>query len=86
MKQYVLYFSEINKSSLLLVGEKGANLGKLCHVPGINVPTGFCISTKAYAEFVNTSKEFAVLLKSLESVNLESFEDIKTAGTAPNLP
>ncbi len=81
MKQYVLYFSEINKSSLPLVGGKGANLGELCHVPGINVPTGFCVSTKAYADFVNTSKEFAVLLKSLESINTESLEDIKTAGT-----
>jgi len=80
MNQYVFYFTEIDKSSLASVGGKGANLGELCHVPGIAVPPGFCVSTRAYTDFVNTSKEFASLLKSLELINVESMEELKAAG------
>ncbi len=59
MNQYVLYFPETDKSSLAHVGGKGANLGELCHIPGINVSTGFCITTQAYSDFVNRSEELA---------------------------
>ncbi|SFG09495.1 pyruvate, water dikinase [Desulfotomaculum arcticum] len=80
MKKYVYDFSEIDRSSLAGVGGKGANLGELCHVPGIAVPGGFCVATKAYRDFVNTSAEFAALLKSLALINAESPEELKTAG------
>lgn len=80
MNQYVLYFSETNKSSLALVGGKGANLGELCRIPGVNVPTGFCVTTQAYSDFVNRSEEFAGLLESLQSIDAESLQAIKSAG------
>lgn len=80
MNRYVFYFNEIDKSSLASVGGKGANLGELCHVPGIAVPEGFCVTTNAYRDFVNTSKEFAALLKSLELIDTESMEELKAAG------
>jgi pyruvate,water dikinase len=80
MNQYVLYFSEINKSSLVLVGGKGANLGELCHIPGVEVPAGFCITTQAYADFVYTSGEFAAFMESLQFINAASLEEIKTIG------
>ncbi|SDE97119.1 rifamycin-inactivating phosphotransferase [Sporomusa acidovorans] len=80
MNPYVLYFSEINKSSLALVGGKGANLGELCRIPGVEVPAGFCITTQAYADFINTSEEFASLLESLRFIDTESLAEIKTIG------
>ena len=80
INRYVFYFTEIDRSSLASVGGKGANLGELCHVPGIAVPAGFCVATRAYMDFVNTSKEFAALLKSLELINVESLEELKVAG------
>jgi len=80
MSEYVLYFNEINRSSLARVGGKGANLGELCHIPGIAVPAGFCVSTRAYQDFVHKSKEFAELLKALELIDIESFEELKAAG------
>ncbi|MDF9408424.1 phosphoenolpyruvate synthase [Pelotomaculum isophthalicicum JI] len=80
MSQYVLYFNDIDKSSLSRVGGKGANLDELCHVPGIAVPAGFCVTTRAYLDFVNTSKEFAALLESLELIDIESLEELKSAG------
>jgi rifampicin phosphotransferase len=80
MNRYVFYFSEIDKSSLAKVGGKGANLGELCHVPGIAVPGGFCVSTRAYTDFVNTSTEFAGLLKSLELIDVALLEDLRVVG------
>lgn len=80
MNKNVFYFAEIDKSSLDSVGGKGANLGELCHVPGIAVPEGFCVSTRAYKDFVGTSQEFDALLKKLELINVESLEEIRAAG------
>ena len=77
---YVFYFNEIDKSSLASVGGKGANLGELCHVPGIAVPAGFCVATRAYTDFVNTSEEYAVLQKSLEIVDVEALEELRAVG------
>jgi len=77
---YVFYFHEIDKSSLASVGGKGANLGELCHVPGIAVPAGFCVATRAYTDFVNTSEEFAALQKSLEIVDVEALEELRAVG------
>lgn len=80
MNQYVLPFSEIDKSSLPSVGGKGANLGELFHVSGVQVPAGFCVTTNAYRDFVNTSPEFAALLKFLESIDVEAREELNAAG------
>lgn len=76
----MFYFTEIDRSSLASVGGKGANLGELCHVSGISVPAGFCVAARAYTDFVNTSKEFAALLESLELIGVESLEELKAAG------
>lgn len=80
MNRYVYYLSEIGRSDLSIVGGKGANLGELCHVQEIVVPEGFCISTRAYADFVSTSKDFKTLLRSLELLSVESLEELKAAG------
>lgn len=80
MNQYVFYFTEIDRSSLASVGGKGANLGELCRIPGIAVPAGFCVNTRAYTDFVNTSQAFSALLKSLESIDVESPEELRAAG------
>ncbi len=77
---YVFYFSEVDRTSLAAVGGKGANLGELSRVPGIAVPDGFCVSTKAYTDFTATSKDFAAMIKSLSLINIDAPEELKTAG------
>ena len=49
MSNYILGFKDIDKSMLAKVGGKGANLGELTKVEGIQVPDGFCIATQAWA-------------------------------------
>jgi phosphoenolpyruvate synthase/pyruvate phosphate dikinase len=80
VNKYVLYFAEINRSSLPRVGGKGANLAELWHIPGIAVPEGFCVTTEAYADFVSTSPRFAGLLETLDTIDVESLAELSSAG------
>ncbi|MFI6041764.1 rifamycin-inactivating phosphotransferase [Nocardia sp. NPDC051321] len=46
---YVLGFGEIDRTQVAIVGGKGANLGELSRVDGVEVPDGFCVTTDAFA-------------------------------------
>jgi pyruvate,water dikinase len=48
IERYVLGFEEIARTQVALVGGKGANLGELWRVDGIDVPAGFCVTTDAF--------------------------------------
>ncbi|MFG1966600.1 rifamycin-inactivating phosphotransferase [Nonomuraea sp. NPDC049028] len=48
MSGHVLDFDGIGNTALPLVGGKGANLGELSRIEGIEVPGGFCVTTEAY--------------------------------------
>lgn len=48
----ILNFQEIDHTKLPLVGGKGANLGELTRIDGIQVPAGFCITTDVYKDII----------------------------------
>ena len=48
MSSYVLAFQEIDRSQIAMVGGKGAHLGELSRIQGIDVPPGFCVTTDAF--------------------------------------
>jgi pyruvate,water dikinase len=74
--RYVLPFQEIDRSNLMLAGGKGANLGELSKVKGIQVPEGFCITTEAYKKITENSREFNSLLDELLQFNANERESI----------
>ena len=39
-----------------MVGGKGANLGELSRIEGVQVPDGFCLTTEAYKEIVGNRR------------------------------
>jgi len=47
----VLWFNEITKNDIPIVGGKGANLGEMTNA-GIPVPTGFVVTATAYFDFL----------------------------------
>ncbi|MGW6121137.1 rifamycin-inactivating phosphotransferase [Nocardia sp. NPDC055165] len=49
---YVLGFDEIDRTMVAIVGGKGANLGELSRIDGVEVPDGFCVTTDAFARTV----------------------------------
>jgi len=76
MNSYVLGFQEIDKTKLALVGGKGANLGELSRIAGIQVPEGFCVTTEAYKEIIGNSEELYSLLDQLSFLKADNREGI----------
>ncbi|MFG1772048.1 rifamycin-inactivating phosphotransferase [Nocardia salmonicida] len=49
---FVLGFDEVDRTQVAIVGGKGANLGELSRIDGVEVPDGFCVTTEAFARTV----------------------------------
>jgi len=65
MHPYVICFQEIDRSKSMIAGGKGANLGELSRIKGIQVPEGFCITTEAYKKVTGKNEELNKLLDEL---------------------
>jgi pyruvate,water dikinase len=78
-KAYVLWFKEIDKSDLALVGGKSANLGEMMKA-GIPIPPGFAVTSHAYKEFIERtglkSKISEALKEVANSRDPKAFEDV----------
>ena len=55
----LVWFSEVGKKDLLLVGGKGANLGELTKAR-IPVPPGFIVTTNSYFRFLKESDRYHI--------------------------
>ncbi len=75
-RRYILDFQEIDGSTLTLTGGKGANLGELSAIKGIQVPQGFCITTAAYRKIIENNRELNGLLDELAHFNAEERKKI----------
>ena len=69
---YILAFNETNKTKISLAGGKGANLGELSGIKGLNVPDGFCVSTKAFERIISDTP---FLKKSIDELSLLTIHD-----------
>jgi phosphoenolpyruvate synthase/pyruvate phosphate dikinase len=76
MNSYVLSFQEIDKTKLMVVGGKGANLGELSRIEGIRVPEGFCVTTEAYKRIIGQVSEFGALLDQLSQLRADERQKI----------
>src|SRR5947208_4444083 len=76
MSSYVLGFQDIDKTKLMVVGGKGANLGELSKMEGIRVPDGFCISTEAFKRIIGETSSMNALLDQLALLKVEDREKI----------
>jgi len=66
----LVWFSEVGKGDVGLVGGKGANLGELTNA-GIPVPEGFIITSGAYFQFLQKSGIINLVKKLLSNVDSE---------------
>src|SRR3989441_2224914 len=76
MSSYVLGFQDIDKTKLMVVGGKGANLGELSKIEGIRVPDGFCISTEAFKRIIGETSSIHELLDQLSLLKVENRDKI----------
>jgi len=79
MSTYVLSFQEIDRSKIMVVGGKGANLGELSRIEGIRVPEGFCVITEAYKKITENNQGLISLLDELTRFKAGDREDISNA-------
>jgi len=76
MSAYILGFPEVNKTKLAIAGGKGASLGELCNIDGIQVPGGFCITTEAFKKIIGQDSLINELLAQLSLLKLEDRDKI----------
>src|SRR5437879_1649208 len=76
MSSYVLGFQDIDKTKLMVVGGKGANLGELSKIEGIRLPDGFCISTEAFKRIIGETPSINELLDQLSLLKVEDRDKI----------
>jgi phosphoenolpyruvate synthase/pyruvate phosphate dikinase len=82
MNTYALSFREIDKTKVMMVGGKGANLGELAKISGMLVPDGFCITTEAYKKTIAGNPTLTVLLKELTHLKAEERSAISAIGAS----
>src|ERR1700748_3836630 len=78
MSFYVLGFQDIDKTKLMVVGGKGANLGELSKIEGIRVPDGFCLSTEAFRRMMEEAPAIHEYLDQLSLLRVEERDKIST--------
>ncbi|MHB1134901.1 MAG: PEP/pyruvate-binding domain-containing protein, partial [Chloroflexota bacterium] len=76
MSPFVLGFRDIDKTKLMVVGGKGANLGELAKIEGIRAPDGFCVSTEAYKRIIGATSSINELLDQLSLLKVEDRDRI----------
>lgn len=74
----VLWFKEISKEDIPLVGGKGANLGELVQT-GIPVPPGFAVTAKAYFDFIHSHRLDKKIRSLLNNLNPEDTKRLNAA-------
>ncbi len=74
----ILWFDEVAKKDIPLVGGKGANLGEMFRV-GVPVPPGFIVSAHAYFDFVKRTSLKAKLETELKGLDVHDSKKLQRA-------
>jgi len=78
---YVLWFKDLRKEDIPLVGGKCANLGEVSGRLGIPVPNGFAVTAHAYKIFLDRTgadREIQSLLSQMDETDMESLQGTST--------
>lgn len=78
-RDFVLWFKDLGKEDIPLVGGKCANLGELVGKIGVPVPNGFAISAYAYKVFLEKTKadkKIESFFSDIDTTDMKSLENI----------
>jgi pyruvate, water dikinase len=78
MKRLFVWFNEVSKDDVGLVGGKGANLGEMTRA-GIPVPPGFIVTAEAWYDFLDETglrKEIKKLLTGLDVADTKKLQKV----------
>jgi rifampicin phosphotransferase len=74
--RYVLDLTEIDRTQVALAGGKGAHLGELSRIEGIEVPPGFCVTTAAFQRIMAEARSIGDRLDRLSRLEPDDRETI----------
>jgi pyruvate,water dikinase len=83
MSKNIMFFSEIRKGDVPIVGGKNASLGEMYSQltpKGINIPNGFATTADAYKYFLDYNGIDKKIAKIFSEVDLNKLEDVQRAG------
>lgn len=77
-KKTIVWFEEVGKEDVGLVGGKGANLGEMTNAK-LPIPYGFVVTSNAYFDFIEKSKLKDRIVSLLKNLNYENSEELHQA-------
>lgn len=76
--RYVADIQDVDETWVAVVGGKGAQLGALARIEGVDVPDGFCVTTDAFRRIMAQAPSVDGLLDELSRVDPDDREAIRT--------
>lgn len=80
-KKLVVWFSEVGRTDIPLVGGKGANLGEMSRA-GLPVPQGFIVTADAYFAFIKDHKLDSFIEKETKNLDPEDSKKLNVIAEA----
>lgn len=77
-KKYLVWFTEVDKDDIALVGGKGANLGEMVKT-GLPVPPGFIVTSEAYYYFIEKNQLQPRIKKILKTTDVSDPKQLHQA-------
>src|SRR3990167_8471757 len=77
-KKSIVWFEEVDKNDVGLVGGKGANLGEMTRAK-FPIPYGFIITSAAYFDFIKKNNLEKEIKKALQGLNTNRQDDLQLA-------
>ncbi len=75
----ILWFSEISKEDVPIVGGKSANLGEMVRLRSVPVPNGFSTTSLAYREFIKENNLDEKILSIIKGTDIDNSKKLKEA-------
>lgn len=78
VKKAIVWFEEVGKNDVGIVGGKGANLGEMVNA-SLPIPYGFIITAQAYFDFVKKAGIQEKIMSLLAKINYENSHELEQA-------
>ena len=78
--KYIVWFRDVDKDDVALVGGKGANLGELTKA-GLPVPPGFIVTSEAYYDFLESTDIDLKIEKLLKNLDVNNTKELHSKAT-----
>lgn len=76
-----LFFAETQEADFEKLGGKGKSLARMA-IMDFPVPPGFCITTDAYAQFLNATGMRTYIQERIENIDIHSIENLENTASA----